>query len=414
MQDQRSIRKEDTPVIAQKLAHFRILRNRQYMRYLAVGSVILALQACSLIDDYLLGKDNTPKPRALSAFESKVTLKQRWTTSVGHSQHAHTYLKLKPVVRGGIVYSADASGGVSAVNMHTGRLLWSQRIQHPVVSGPTVAGNQVIVGTDSSTLVAVNAANGQTQWEAHLSEDALSKSFVAGSRIICKSIDGHLYAFDINSGKKVWETEHGSPNLILKASSSPVRMGPLILVGFSDGKLDAVSPEDGRLIWQRSIAYATGASDVERLVDIDADPIVRDQTIYLASYQGYIGALDGRNGQFIWNKPGSVYKNMVIDNSTLYVTDSHDVLWAFDRYNGQVKWKQAAFKARNLTEPVLMGNTLVVGDRLGYLHLLSTQTGEVIGRTELSAGIDISPAVFGNTLYVLTTNGQLTALNLQV
>lgn len=389
------------------------LYRTRYTRWIGIACCGLILQACSVIDDYLLGKDNTPKPKALSNIESKVTLKEHWTTSVGHAARSHTYLKLKPVVRSSVIYTADASGLVHAVDVNTGRVLWRYQVNHPLVSGPTVTDNHVIVGTDSSTLVSINATTGQVQWEAHLSEDALSKPLVMGSFIIAKSIDGHLYAFDVATGKKHWESEHGSPNLILKASSSPVRMGPAILVGFSDGKLDAVSPNDGRLIWQRSIAYATGASDVERLVDIDADPIVRDQVIYLASYQGYIGALDANQGQFIWNKPGSVYKNMAIDDNTLYVTDSHDMLWAFDRSKGLVRWKQAAFKARGLTEPVLMENYVIVGDKGGYLHVLSKQTGEIVGRESLGSAIDISPTVAGHTLYVMLADGKLVSSQLK-
>ena len=146
---------------------------------------------------------------------------------------------------------------------------------------------------------------------------------------------------------------------------------------------------------------------MERLVDIDADPIVRGDVVYLASYQGYIGALSLTTGQFIWRKPASVYKNLAIDATTLYATDSDDVLWAFDRQNGQVKWKQLALKARGLTEPTLLGKRLVVGDRTGYLHVLSTQNGALISRRELSGPIDISPAVAGDSVFVMTANGQL-------
>lgn len=208
----------------------------------------------------------------------------------------------------------------------------------------------------------------------------------------------------------MWATDHGAPNLILKASSSPVIMDNLILVGFSDGKLDAIDMSSGRGVWQRSIAYASGASDVERLVDIDADPIVRNGIVYLASYQGYIGALALSNGQFIWNKPASTYKNIAIDANTVYMTDSNDILWALDRQTGQVKWKQPSLKARGLTEPVVLGDRLIVGDRTGYLHVISIQTGDLISRTQLSASIDISPAVSGKSVYVMTADGKLNRL----
>ena len=184
-------------------------------------------------------------------------------------------------------------------------------------------------------------------------------------------------------------------------------MDKLALVGFSDGKLDAIDIQTGNVVWQRSIAYASGSSDVERLVDIDADPIVRGNIAYLASYQGYIGALSLANGEFVWRKPASVYKNMAIDNTTLYVTDSDDILWAFDSISGHVKWKQLALKARGLTEPVLLGNRLIVGDRTGFVHVLATQNGELVSREQVSGPVDIAPAVAENSVYVMTANGKL-------
>ena len=95
----------------------------------------------------------------------------------------------------------------------------------------------------------------------------------------------------------------------------------------------------------------------------------------------------------------------------MYFTDSSDVLWAIDRQNGQVKWKQLSLESRGLTEPILMGNRLVVGDRTGYLHILSTQNGEIISRKQLSGAIDIAPAVSENSIYVMTVNGKLNRLS---
>ncbi len=373
----------------------------------------LLVQSCTQVDNYILGKDNTPKPKLLPDLVSKVKFGRIWSTSIGKANKTPAYLKLKPVIKNNVIYTADVSGMVRAIGKRDGRLIWSTQIKHAIVSGPTVHDGCLAVGTDSSTVVLLNMSDGQIRWEAHLSEDALSKAVIADHQLIVKTIDGNLYAFDLISGKRRWITEHGAPSLILKASSSPVVMGPLILTGYSDGRLDAVELNTGRLVWQRSIAYATGASDVERLVDIDADPIVRDNKVYLASYQGYIGALSLENGQFIWNKPGSVYKNMALRNGTLYVTDSRDVLWAFDSETGRVKWKQTSLKARGLTEPILMNQWLIVGDRTGYLHVLAVQNGEIIGRELLKAGVDISPAVDGDKIFVPLTNGELIAFSIQ-
>jgi outer membrane protein assembly factor BamB len=376
-------------------------------RSLGVVVLLLILQSCSYVDDYLLGKDNTPQPSALPEIKQKVRLQERWSQGLAASGKASTYLKLKPSIQGQNVYIANANGVVQAFDQAKGRLKWTRTIKQGVVSGPTVKEGYVAIGTARSSVIVLRQEDGADLLELKVSGDALSKPVIVDNKIIIKTIDGNLYAFSLKNGKKLWMSEHGAPSLILKASSSPVILGGFAVVGFSDGKLDAIDINTGRLVWQRSIAYASGSSDVERLVDIDADPIVRDKVAYLASYQGYVGALSLANGEFNWRKPLSVYKNMAMDGSTLYVTDSSDVLWAFDRQSGLVKWKQLALKARGLTEPLLTATTVVVGDRTGYLHLLDKQTGELIARTKLNGPIDISPAVVHNKIFVMTANGKL-------
>ncbi len=369
------------------------------------------IQGCSQVDDYMLGKDNTPKPKELKQIQSKVNVSQNWSVPAGKPRKTSEYLKLKPVIRGDLIYTADASGMVQAVNTKDGQVKWSAQLKHGIVSGPTVKEGYIAVGTNASTLAILNQADGKEIWQNKVSGEVLSPPAVSHDKVIAKTIDGKVYAYDATNGKQLWTAEHGAPSLVLKASSSPIILGNLVLIGFSDGKLDALELDTGRLVWQRSIAYASGSSDVERLVDIDSDPIVRDKVAYIASYQGYIGALSLEDGQFLWRKPGSVYKNMVLSANTLFLTDSNDVLWSIDSHSGHVNWKQTSLKARGLTEPAVVGNDLVVADKTGYLHIIDTQTGELIARSQLSGGVSVSPSVAGRNLYVLTDNGMLNQLS---
>ncbi|WED44377.1 outer membrane protein assembly factor BamB [Legionella cardiaca] len=368
--------------------------------------VSIFLQNCTHIDNYMLGKDNTPAPSELEPIKPKVALQEKWSVPV--SSKATANLKLKPQIVANIIYTADANGLVQAVDKSNGKLLWSKKLANGIVSGPSVSAGVVALGTDSSNVILLKQVDGSELWRAKVSSEVLSKPIISNSKVIAKTIDGNLYALDLVSGKQLWISEHGAPSLILKASSSPVVLAnKLVLVGYSDGKMDAVDLETGRLVWQRSIAYASGASDVERLVDIDADPIVRGDVAYLASYQGYVGALSLVDGQFIWRKPASVYKNMAIDGNTLYFTDSEDVVWAINRQNGQVNWKQVALKARGLTEPVVMGNRIIVGDKTGLLHVLAKSSGDLISRAQLSGSITTAPSISSNSIYVMTSNGKL-------
>ncbi|KTC93268.1 outer membrane protein assembly factor BamB [Legionella cincinnatiensis] len=372
---------------------------------------LIIAQGCSKLDDYMLGKDNTPKPKELKEIQDKVKVTTKWTVPVGKVSKNKEYLRLKPVVQGATIYIADASGLVQAVNKSNGKIKWTTPLKHGLVSGPTIANGYIAVGTSNSSVVVLNQNNGKKLWQAKVSGEILSPPVIVHRKVIVKTIDGKVYSFNVADGKQLWTAEHGSPSLILKASSSPIVVGNLLLIGFSDGKLDALDIDTGRVIWQRSIVYAAGSSDVERLVDIDADPIVENNVVYLATYQGFIGALSLSDGQFLWKKPGSVYKNMVLSGNTLYVTDSHDVIWSLDKHSGRVNWKQTALKARILTEPTFINNDIVVGDKTGYLHFLDSQTGEVLARAKISGGISISPTVIGSKLYVLTDNGMLNQLS---
>lgn len=370
---------------------------------------LMFLQACGQVDNYVLGKENTPKPKDLQEIKQKVSMTNKWAMQLANKSKNHNYMKLKPVIDGNTIYMASEKGIVQAVNRNTGTPLWNVNVKTSIISGPTVANGAVVVGTNVATIVTLDKNTGQKLWTAHLSQDTLSKSVILNDKVIVKTIDGNLYAFAKKDGKQLWVSEHGAPSLILKASSSPVVVGNIVLVGFSDGKLDAIDVDDGRLIWQRSIAYATGSSDVEKLIDIDADPIVKNNVVYVASYQGYIGGISLETGQFVWTKAGSVYKNMAMDGKTLYIVDEKDILWALDDASGRVKWKQTALKYHGLTEPVLMGNKLIVADKSGYLHALAVNSGELLGRTKLSGSVNISPVVSGNFAYTIANDGVVSA-----
>src|SRR5580704_1475590 len=110
------------------------------IRFLVLVLVLpILIQGCSKVDDYILGKDNTPQPKDLRTIEPQLKVAQNWTASVGKAHKGNEYLKLKPVIQGNIIYTADTNGLVQAVNKNDGKVRWSTQLKHGIVSGPTVA-----------------------------------------------------------------------------------------------------------------------------------------------------------------------------------------------------------------------------------------------------------------------------------
>lgn len=126
------------------------------------------VQGCSKLDDYMLGKDNTPQPKELKLIKDKITVEQNWTVAAGKSSKNKEYLRLKPVVQGGVIYTADASGLVRAINKHNGQVKWTTVLKHGLVSGPAVASGYIAVGTNNSSLVVLNKSNGNKLWQKRL------------------------------------------------------------------------------------------------------------------------------------------------------------------------------------------------------------------------------------------------------
>lgn len=371
---------------------------------------LFLLNSCTpvdTVDDYLLGKDNAPTPKPLAPIKTDVPLKTKWIAPTSTQGKDNAWLKLQPAVSSHFIYTADAQGHVSAVERATGKIRWQKNLPMPLVSGPVIHDNRLILGTAHAALLALNADTGQEIWQTKVSGNIYATPAVHQNKVFAKTMDGNLYAIDLKTGHRIWLSKHGAPQLVLKAASSPVVAGNKVLVGYADGKIDALDIHTGRTLWQRQIAYAGGVSDVERLVDIDTDPIIHDQVAYLGSYQSYVGAISLNDGQTLWQKPVSVYKNMALEAGVLYVVDIHDVVWAIQSRNGQVLWKQTALKHRNLSSPAIKGQFVLLGDSSGLLHLLSSANGQLAGRMPVSGAVKTSPLVVGKNIYVSSSAGKL-------
>ena len=108
-----------------------------------------------------------------------------------------------------------------------------------------------------------------------------------------------------------------------------------IFVGLADGRLIAISPEDGGVIWDVALSVPKGRSEIQRLVDIVGDAELYGRILYAASYQGRVAAIDVERGQFLWARDFSTHTGVTLDSKTLYSSDDKGIYLG----NGQVKWR---------------------------------------------------------------------------
>lgn len=369
-------------------------------------------ESISGISDYFSGgEDNADPPSPLVEYTAKLQIDVLWKEQVGDGADEQA-LKLVPAIVNGKVIAADRNGLVQARDAATGALRWETEAEVNFSGGPGVGNGTVILGSNNAEVLALNSEDGQILWKTNVSSEVLSVPVVAKNIVIVRSTDGGVFALDEKNGHKLWSYESSIPALSVRGSSSPIITEDNVIGGYDNGKLMALRLSDGKFVWETSVAIPKGRSEVERLVDLDVDPIRDNGNIYIASYRGGVAAISETDGEGIWrNEDVSTHTGISNDGSYLYVSDSLSDVWQLDQHNGSSLWKQKDLHQRRLTSPATYGDYVVVGDFEGYVHWLSNSDGQQLGRIQITdSPIDAKPVVVNDTIYVYAKDGTLAAL----
>lgn len=359
----------------------------------------------------ITGTDNSEPPKELEPFEPTVAMTVLWKTSVGKGYNEQI-VNLVPAVTPSTVYAADRKGLVEAFSRHDGDRLWSVETELELSAGPVVAGDKLLIGSSNAELIALSLSDGSVMWKSNLTSEVLALPRVSRNIAVVRTSDGRLAGLDLNSGGLKWSHERSIPPLSVRSLGSPTITDDLVLDGFGGGKLIALGLTDGKPVWEATAAIPHGRSEVERLVELDADPLVRNGTVYITGFQAGVSAINLADGDVLWRQAGAYSSHgMVAGRRSLFITDTSSDVWQLDFRNGADLWKQDALHQRRLTVPALIRDRLVVGDFEGYLHALSADDGRLVGRLELDdEPILATPVIHDDTLYVYTSSGMLAAV----
>ena len=366
---------------------------------------VLALSGCG---GFLRGDDNAPAPAELEDFEPSVEIGRLWSRRAASG--AGFSLALHPAVAGGRVFTAGRDGDVAAYDAGTGERLWETDTGVPVSGGPGAGPGVVAVGSSDGDVVALDGAGGEVAWRARVSSEVLSAPAVSERIVVVRTIDGKLFGLDAANGERLWVYDRAVPALTLRGTSSPVIARDIVIAGFDNGRLVAVSLDHGQLLWESHVATPAGRTELERLADIDADPVVADGVVYATAFQGRVAAFDLHTGRLLWQRDMSSRTGVGAGRRLLYVTDDESHVWALDRNTGASLWRQGRLERRRVTRPVEFAEYVVVADFEGHVHWLSIEDGSFAARIRAGGGVAAFPVATEAAVYVFDTSGELTAL----
>jgi outer membrane assembly lipoprotein YfgL len=326
-------------------------------------------------------------------------VRQVWTAKIAPVQD----LPLAMQVQGTQLTLASADGMVAALDARTGGDVWRTNLGTAISAGVGSDGRwSAVVSRDNELIV---LESGREAWRKGLGFQVFTAPLVAGARVFVLGSDRSVSAFDAKNGAKLWsQTRPGDP-LVLRQQGVLMAQGDTLVVGQS-GRLVGMNPDTGTVRWEAPIASSRGTNDVERLVEL-VGPVSRvDTSVCVRAFQAAVGCVNTARGTVDWVQKASSGQGVHGNDQMLFGSESNGTLVAWRRSDGSRMWVSERLQHRKLSAPLALGRSVVVGDNMGWVHLLSREDGSPLNRmaTDGSA-VTVAPVVAADTLVVVTRNG---------
>lgn len=383
---------------------------------LAIASLLM-VSACSVIGDMkdsvsetVFGKEAPDPPEPLEEFKETYASKLLWQAKVGAAED----FDFSPVVDAGFAYATSATGELVKLDVTNGKQEWRVNAGEALSGGVGVGGSLVMAGTQKGIVYAYDIA-GKLQWKSKLSSEILSAPKYFNGLVIVRTGDSRIYGINASDGSRKWVYDRTSPALTLRSSAGIVVDGGAVYAGFGGGKLVAVRADNGKLLWEASVAQPKGVTEIERIADITSLPVVDGPLIYAVAYQGRIAAVDRASGRVVWNRDISSLTGLSVEDGRILVSHTAGSVYALDFTTGKTFWRQAALKNRKLSAPMPMGSLIAVGDLEGYMHFLSRDDGALASRIKISNS-PVMPQmalINSNTVLAQTRDGGIFAVQVK-
>ena len=290
-----------------------------------------------------------------------------------------------PAVAGDLVFTVTRPGVISALEQSSGELRWERDIHQPILASPMIADGTLYIGASDSNLYALDAATGQLRWTFDAADWITSGVAYLQGNLVVTSQDHNLRVVGAKSGRQrlVYDTGRGRPS-----PGGAAIKGDVAYFGSLGGRVWAVNRqprtyplERGILFW-RSTFYIWGLlpnAPVQKGSvwatyiggDIPHAPALSEDTVYAATVQGKVVALDAATGRELW------------------ATELDSEITA---------------------PPTVAGDTVLIGSESGRVYGLNASTGVVEWNFQTGGKITGSPVVAGSTLFVASHDGKLYAL----
>ncbi|RIX46754.1 MAG: outer membrane protein assembly factor BamB [Rhodocyclales bacterium GT-UBC] len=373
----------------------------------------LLLTGCATVSDTIDSLNpfasSAAKLPPLAPIKNSLEISVQWSSSVGKAGD-YTF---SPAIVGSAVYVAGHDGVIS--KLEQGKTVWKINAGQALSAGVGANGRLVVVGTPKGDVLAFSAEDGKPLWQAKASSEILAAPAVGEEGVAVKSGDNRVFLFDLSDGGRKWVYQRSTPPLSVRSAGSPVFSDRYLFIGFPGGKLVALALQNGAPVWEGTVALPKGATELDRVADVVASPVIEGTQVCAAAFQGRVACFDlAQSGTMIWSRDISSAAGLVLDGRYLFVTDERGAVHALDRLSGSSLWKQDKLLNRRVSAPAVRRGSVAVADAEGMVHFLSREDGSFVGRQKTDGTPVRAPVQqLGSGFLVQTSGGNVSAIEAQ-
>ncbi len=203
----------------------------------------------------------------LTLLSSSCAKKQDEVTSISEKVsfiHLEGYLAAPPSIEEGFLYVSTGSGAVHKLESESGEVVWTyDDIGGFINNAPVLTEDSVIIIGSQGKLVALDKETGERQWKRP--QEPETEWSLGDKKLGMPSVAGCLGYDPLNK---------------------------IIILGDVLGRVFAVSPQDGSLIWMKELK-----------AKIIANPQFKENAVFIATMGGRIHSLNVNDGSDYWKVP---------------------------------------------------------------------------------------------------------------
>ena len=350
--------------------------------------------------------------------QTKITLKESTPFWLGFGSTDDDDFVFSPIIKDNKIFVINAAGKMTAFDLATKKKIWKSQVfvrkflknyrTPKIYYAKCEDGDKIFAVAGVNKVAAVNPVDGSVLWMRDISSIPVSAPISDGKLVFVTTNDNKLYALNSKDGELQWVASAILRSTSILGAADPVLYRDLVIASFSSGEIYAINKKTGEVMWSQDLNLSKANSSDFYLNDVDATPLIKDDTLYSIGNGGLMMAINLKTGSYIWRKEIAGIIDFWAAADFLFVINNDNKLLAVNKKTGGIKWISQLPNLKKNKKPqtkfiyngvVMIGDKLVISRSDGELLIASPFDGKIEKTQSIGRRIYHAPVVVDGKIY---------------